>query len=231
MKRMFGDKGGVHIGCLFHLKQAWRKYLVEKIKMPSDDVIKEAMKVGGLDLLCILPRDEVTEYGIPYLRAILENGQPTSVTDGWVTFWAYFTTQWLPILSSWNICGEDGSYIEMVNRTNNGVESYNRRINDLFKKTPTMIEFVKILEEESRYQSSRRINIMLDREVDPSKLRAAPVPIPTIPEACHRYKEKLARKKKRDSKKKMTTTGTEAVKASKKTTTGTEAVKKASKKK
>ena len=49
-----GVSGGVHMGCLFHLKQAWRKYLITKCKF-SPDKIKEAMKIGLLDMLCVIP--------------------------------------------------------------------------------------------------------------------------------------------------------------------------------
>ena len=47
-----------HIGCFFHLKQAWRKYLVCKIRM-DEAAVKEGMRKGRLDLLCIIPRDEI----------------------------------------------------------------------------------------------------------------------------------------------------------------------------
>ncbi len=33
-----------------------------------------AMKIGSLDLLSLIPWDEVVEYGIPYLRSLLEAG-------------------------------------------------------------------------------------------------------------------------------------------------------------
>ena len=33
---------------------------------------QNAMQIGMLDLLCVLPHKEVEEYGIPYLRSILE---------------------------------------------------------------------------------------------------------------------------------------------------------------
>ena len=34
------------------------------------------MAVGGLDILCVLPRDEVENIGIPWLRTVLEFGIP-----------------------------------------------------------------------------------------------------------------------------------------------------------
>jgi len=53
------------IGC------AWQKYLIEKCHL-SKEHGTNAMQIGMLDLLCINPIGEVEEYGIPYLRSILE---------------------------------------------------------------------------------------------------------------------------------------------------------------
>ena len=64
-----GPDGGTHIRCFFHLKQAWRKYLLEKCHIDRETV-KVAMQVGMLDLLCVIPAKEVLAHGIPYLRSI-----------------------------------------------------------------------------------------------------------------------------------------------------------------
>ena len=48
-----GDGGGVHVGCFLYLKQAWQKYLLKKCKFSCDE-IKDALKVGALDMLCII---------------------------------------------------------------------------------------------------------------------------------------------------------------------------------
>ena len=68
-----GVSGGVQVGCLFHLKQAWQKYLIKKCKF-SLDKIKEAMKIGLLDMLCFIRYDEIKKCGIPFLRLVLEKG-------------------------------------------------------------------------------------------------------------------------------------------------------------
>ncbi len=115
-----------HIGCFFHLKQAWRRYLTVTLRM-EHVAIKVAMEVGALDLLCIIPRDEIIKYGIPYVRAKVECGQSEETVQKWDEFWKYFRKQWLskavPV-SSWNICKNTGNskYIQMVNRTNNALE-------------------------------------------------------------------------------------------------------------
>ncbi len=47
---------GIHVGCLFHFKQALVKYLKD-LGLGCDTVsFKPAIKVGGLDILCVLPR-------------------------------------------------------------------------------------------------------------------------------------------------------------------------------
>ena len=62
---------GFRIGCLFHLKQAWRRYLISKLGFVSGKIVF-LMSVGVLGMLCIIPKDEVEEYGIPYVRSIIE---------------------------------------------------------------------------------------------------------------------------------------------------------------
>ena len=83
------------------------------------------MQIGMLDLLCILPHEEVEEYGIPYLRSILEKDASKKDIDKWQAFWDYFLRQWMPILWRWNICemeGPDGMFFDVVNCSNNGLE-------------------------------------------------------------------------------------------------------------
>ena len=146
--RYAGGGGGVHVGCLFHLKQAWRKFLVEKCKFFAHE-IEDAMAIGGLDTLTIIPRDEIVTYGIPFLRSVLDG---TSATK-WDVFWKYFAKQWLNKIPSWNILDENGEYLEVRNRTNNAIESYNHRFNNLFERKPSLLVFVQTLEKESRDQA------------------------------------------------------------------------------
>ncbi len=50
------------------------------------DSVSAAMKVCALDLLCVLPEDEVKPFGIPYLRSILEVGATQSPLEKWEKF-------------------------------------------------------------------------------------------------------------------------------------------------
>lgn len=121
-----------------HLKQAWRRFLVKELWMDEGSATT-AMKIGLLDLLSVIPQEEVIEYGIPFLHSLLEAGKEQKTVALWDKFWAYFHKTWIPILKSWNIC-IGGEYIKLVNCTNNGLEQYNRKFNGLFRKKPSLIE-------------------------------------------------------------------------------------------
>jgi len=134
-----------------------------------------------LDLLCIIPQDEIREFGIPYVRSIIEEDLSAADIAKWDTFWGtYFKKQWMPILDSWNICNQDGSYKKFMNRTNNGLESYNKRFNGLFPKhKPSLIEFVEIVEKESRYYADKLDAIRRGREDKPTYQEKT---IPLVPQ-------------------------------------------------
>ena len=105
-------------------------------------------------------------YGIPYLRSILEKDASKRDLEKWQTFWTYFLRQWLPILVRWNILqmeSMDGTSYDLVNRTNNGLERYNRHFNGLFNKKPSLLEFVQIVEEESHFQDQKNTDIRCGR--------------------------------------------------------------------
>lgn len=99
------------------------------------------MSVGFLDLLTVIPQDKVQKIGIPFVRSLIEDGQTNEDIKKWDQFWAYFTKTWLPIVDSWNICLEEGSYKKLLNRTNNRLEWYNWRFDGLFLKNPSLLEF------------------------------------------------------------------------------------------
>jgi hypothetical protein len=81
---------------------------------------------------------------------------------------------------------DEGSPVEIVNRTNNALESYNRRFNALFLKQPMLIEFAMIIEKESREQAQIRQDIVTGRKQEP---RRKDIWIPTIPESYIQFKE------------------------------------------
>ena len=185
-----------HVGCLFHLKQAWRRCLISEIKMPEKDV-KRVMQIGVLDLLCVIPRDEIVKYGIPFLREKLETDADADTINRWNIFWKYFD-YWLSIIPSWNICKENGEFIELNNRTNNALERYNHDFNKLFQKKPSLIEFVQTCEEESRHQADQLRQIRAGKRLEIEHDEAT---IPAIDPEYYNFKKKSSRKKSTTKKK------------------------------
>jgi len=122
-------------------------------------------------------------YGILYLRSILEKDASKRDLEKWQTFWTYFLRQWLPILVRWNIShmeSMDGTSYDLVNHTNNGLEQYNRHFNGLFNKKPSLLEFVQIVEEESRFQDQKNTDIRCGRRKEVEREERT---IPVVPQA------------------------------------------------
>jgi hypothetical protein len=83
---------GVHIGCFFHLKQAIRKHMPEKLNFDGD-VVSSFMETGAFDLLMILPHGEVEQYRIDYLLSQFEPDTLSAEEQArWVEFWNYLRT-------------------------------------------------------------------------------------------------------------------------------------------
>lgn len=80
----------VLVGCLFHWKQAIRRKLVD-LRIPKE-AICTAMSPGIMDILTVIPVDEIVSHGIPYVRSkIDERGHKKA----WNTFWSYFSQTWM----------------------------------------------------------------------------------------------------------------------------------------
>ena len=59
--------------------------------------------------------------------------------------------------------GPDGTFFNVANCTNNGLEQYNCHFNGLFNKKPSLLEFVQIVEEESHFQDQKSTDIRCGR--------------------------------------------------------------------
>ncbi len=151
------------------------------------EAIEKALETGMLDLLCILSHNEVVKYGIPFLGSIFEKDCSAKELESWNKFWNYFVRQQIPILDRWNIANKenDDSHFDVVNRTNNGLERYNRHFNGLFIKKPLLLEFVQIVEEESRAQDQKLSNIKYGKK---RELEREEQTIPDIPPGYFTYK-------------------------------------------
>ena len=198
---------GFHNGCFFHFKQAIRKHMIEVLYFHKA-LVSLFMDVGKLDLLTVIPVEEILPYGIPYLRELMESDL-TYLSDiyesnhldfveedereRWDQFWDYFSKQWLPIKDSWNISGEDDQYRKYVNRTNNALESYNRRFQELFKRggKVKLLEFVEITEKESRQQAQYLDDIRNGRRKQPTRDNNC---IPKIPVEYLAFKQRTLKK-------------------------------------
>ena len=101
--------------------------------------------------------------------------------EKWEEFQLYFRRQWIPLLERWNIYDKDGKHLDMVNRTNNGLESYNHQFNALFSQKPALIAFVHGVEEESWYQAQKYDDVRTGKMREPT--RHIEQTIPLIPSA------------------------------------------------
>jgi hypothetical protein len=167
-------------GCDFHWMQAILRYC-DKLKIEDTSRILED---NLLKILCVLPHNHV-QRGIVYVREIIEEGLSRSEKRKWKIFWEdYFEKQWIPLLEVWSLydpTGNNDGVKEIVNRTNNALEKYNRRFNDLFSKgTPSLAEFIGVVEEESRYYAKKLRNIRRGIE---RPIEYAEANIPKIPDA------------------------------------------------
>ena len=171
-------------GCLFHLKQAWRRFMITKLMM-RDELVSMFMTKNILDVLTIIPRDEIKKKGIAFVRSILDKECKDKEEEKQMDkFWAYFRKEWCSsdeFIATWNICDEDEAYFDLANRTNNALERYNRRMNDLFSTPhPSLLEFVTTIEKESRYQVQRLDNIRYRHEIPPENMPLTLDEVPLI---------------------------------------------------
>jgi hypothetical protein len=167
------------VGCLFHWKQALRRKLIS-LRVPIEQV-KVAMGKGVLDILTVLPVGEIEEKGIPYVRSLIN-------CDGsrgkWNEFWRYFVTTWMqkyPV-ESWNIHEMLQLNSEIVNRTNNPLESYNRAFTSEFNRShPPLMAFLDVCKKES-YKYVRQFNDVRAGIQEPPRHAEEPS-YPSIPES------------------------------------------------
>ena len=79
-----------------------------------------------MDVLTVIPLDEIICKGIIYIRSILD--QEDSSVEGrekWNSFWDYFTNFWcssIDFIEIWNIINHNEEYYNLQNRTNNALE-------------------------------------------------------------------------------------------------------------
>ena len=96
-------------GCLFHWKQANRRQLV-KLQLSAQTVSK-LMKHGVLDVLTLIPHDEIESIGFDYIKSQLELEDETE-SRKIDMFFEYFRRTWMNQFSprdwSVNLCKSEG---------------------------------------------------------------------------------------------------------------------------
>ncbi|POM65645.1 Hypothetical protein PHPALM_18610, partial [Phytophthora palmivora] len=115
------------VGCLFHFKQALRRKML-KLKITEEEVAL-AMREGCIDGLTLIRRCDIVFRGTPDVRRMIK--RDCRDQESWKKFWKYFTNTWIKQFVSewWNV---NGLNEDIVNRTNNPLERYNRTLNDAF---------------------------------------------------------------------------------------------------
>lgn len=133
------------VGCEFHWKQAIRRKLLEL--NVTREKISELVDAKGLlnILMTVIPISDIEKKGIPYIRANFNEGLEEPKFDA---FWNYFINTWMTQYNpeDWNIHrgrNNDLSVEEVLNRTNNPLERFNKKLNGIFPaKHPTMVQYV-----------------------------------------------------------------------------------------
>lgn len=149
-------------GCLFHWKQAIRRK-IKDLRFEESSVVDRFMHRSTLETLTIIPPEEIKEFGIPFVREIVDENLNENDMKKVEMFWEYFEKFWLGSpswINSWNVHHQNGDYKKKLMRTNNGLERYNRSLKAIFQNsTPSLIGFVETLENESRVQAEKLDNI------------------------------------------------------------------------
>jgi hypothetical protein len=133
------------VGCIFHWKQALRRRLLE-YNVGKDKISELVGQNGLINLLTVIPIAEIENKGIPYIRENFNEGLDKNKFD---MFWKYFVATWMGQQNPehWNIhkrCNDDFTPEDILNRTNNPLERFNRKLNGHFGAGghPTMVQFV-----------------------------------------------------------------------------------------
>ncbi|POM65201.1 Hypothetical protein PHPALM_19123 [Phytophthora palmivora] len=150
------------LGCLFHMKQALRRAM-KRCAIPEDECLI-GMTQGVLDTVTVIEHEQVE-------RAL------TYSVEKWKQFWSYFERTWLKQYSIevWNVYGLDN---ELVARTNNPLERFNRELNSRFPTPhPSMTTFVTVIKTISQ-EYVRRV-----ADVPRGRVRRVPRETIRLPEA------------------------------------------------
>ncbi|KAE8909486.1 hypothetical protein PF003_g5890 [Phytophthora fragariae] len=148
------------LGCLFHMKQALRRAM-KRYAIPEEECLI-AMTHGVLDTLTVIQHDHI-ERGIKLVKREIKRrcvvADVTYSAAKWGEFWGYFERTWLEQYSIevWNVFGLDN---ELIARTNNPLDRFNRELNSRFPTPhPSMATFVTVIKTISQEYVRRVANV------------------------------------------------------------------------
>jgi hypothetical protein len=167
------------IGCYFHFKQACKRKM-GKLYIPTQEICI-AMSKGVLDMLTIVDPVKIRLQGIAWVSAKIkarcgEESIGYSSTK-WDSFWKYLRKTWLVLLPPklWNVYGIKR---DLVARTNNPLERFNRELNSAFSTPrPSVPKFVQTIEEMSRRSVKLRDDIAKGLAKPPPRPSKNPLPV------------------------------------------------------
>ena len=183
-------------GCFSHFKQALRRKMLE-LRIPKDLIKKVLGRDGLMNFFEVIPYDEIPD-AIAYVRIRANEGEFKSAFD---KFWSYFLKIWMRktsryddktvlfLFTSWNLShliGADGRLAQdengndvLVNRTNNPLERFNRKLKESILPHPTVQVFVQAVKEvlNEYVELMKAIKLKKGR-----KQEHAPVVLPEIPD-------------------------------------------------
>ncbi|ETN03634.1 hypothetical protein PPTG_23761 [Phytophthora nicotianae INRA-310] len=164
------------VGCHFHWKQALRRKMIE-LKIPKEQ-IADAMKSGKLDVLTVIPAEEVLDKGLRYVRSIIDE---TETKTKWTAFWKYFVRTWTKRfdMSLWNVSQMRRNNVSMTNRTNNPLEKYNRDFAArIGAPHPSILVFIEAAKKEAHSYVKLLDDIKHGRQSAPAHARSVNVEVP-----------------------------------------------------
>ena len=134
------------VGCLFHFKQALRRRMKTVLHI-KEDQIQMAMEKNSIDILTIINNSEIRGKGLMYVKSIVYEylTEEKDITK-WDNFFRYFEFFWLSddkFINTWNVHEDDHDGFDIINRSNNPLESYNKHMKSVFdNKRPSMNKFI-----------------------------------------------------------------------------------------
>lgn len=130
------------------------------------------------------------EFGIPYAKKLIGCTSKT-----WDTFFNYLTRTWLKQFPPkyWNVHCFIEEKIQLINRTNNPVERYNRKMNELFKTKPSLPQFVEGI----RVHANDYVKLIEDIKKGQAKPPSHQTHVQiSIPEEYQKFKDQLISQRK-----------------------------------